>query len=123
MNERHRLEAAAFGVVAGQKQIIIEYESRTVSYQIVSGNQRALASISRYLIQAHKDADSPRISDDSRDKWARAQPKYGAGLNKKVRRRGTALCNQTASPVTIKKRSDFYRLEDNVISLTNKPEP
>lgn len=55
---------------------------------MVSGNQRAFASISRYLIQAHKVADSPRISDDSRDKWARAQPKYGKGSNKKVRGAG-----------------------------------
>lgn len=47
------------------------------TYQLINGQY--------WLSRSHKDsADSRRISDDSRDKWKRAQPKYGAESNKKA---------------------------------------
>lgn len=63
----------------------------TNTYRLISS--RALWRVSAgYRIRLHKDASDSRISDDSRDKWARAQPKYGGELNKKVSKRAISLC-------------------------------
>lgn len=59
----------------------------------LSANQWAFANISRYQIQAHKDAADSRISDDSRDKWPRAQPKYGGIEQKGARTQDDVMQN------------------------------
>lgn len=75
------------GSLKRHRYIVIKYERY---YQYLSANQCAFASISRYLIQGHKDAADSRISDDSRDKWT-SQPKYGGIEQKGARAQDGAM--------------------------------